>query len=93
MRRLLLFVCLASLSYAQRRGMTAEDYLAFETANDPQLSPDGQWVAYTVTTIDQKANRRKSEIYITSTDGKPTGCHSPASPPPQAPHAGPPMEN
>ncbi len=53
--------------------MTAEDYLAFETANDPQLSPDGQWVAYTVTTIDQKANRRKSEIYITSTDGKPTG--------------------
>jgi dipeptidyl aminopeptidase/acylaminoacyl peptidase len=73
MRRLLLFICLATLATAQRRGMTAEDYLAFETANDPQFSPDGEWIAYTVTTIDQKANRRKSEIYITSTDGKPTG--------------------
>jgi dipeptidyl aminopeptidase/acylaminoacyl peptidase len=49
--------------------MTAEDYLAFETANDPQISPDGKWVAYSVTTIDQKANRRKSEIFVVAMDG------------------------
>jgi dipeptidyl aminopeptidase/acylaminoacyl peptidase len=65
MRRLLLFACLATLATAQRRGMTAEDYLSFETASDPQISSDGLWIAYTVTTVDQKANRRKSEIFVT----------------------------
>jgi dipeptidyl aminopeptidase/acylaminoacyl peptidase len=73
MRRLLLFACLATLATAQRRGMTAEDYLAFETVSDPQISPDGLSVAYTVTTVDQKANRRKSEIYIAAIDGSHTG--------------------
>jgi dipeptidyl aminopeptidase/acylaminoacyl peptidase len=68
MRRLLLFVCLSTLAFAQRRGITAEDYLAFENAGDPQFSPDGKWIAYTVTTVDTKANRRKSEIFITSTE-------------------------
>ncbi len=51
--------------------MTAEDYLAFENAGDPQISPDGKWIAYTVTTVDQKANRRKSEIFIASIEGAP----------------------
>ncbi len=73
MRRLLLllvlFNALASLTFAQRRGVTAEDYFAFETANDPQISPDGKWVAYTVTTVDQKTNRRMSRIWIAALDG------------------------
>ncbi len=50
-------------------GITAEDYLAFEFISDPQISPDGQWVAYTVATIDQKANKRVSRIWIASVDG------------------------
>jgi dipeptidyl aminopeptidase/acylaminoacyl peptidase len=71
--RFLSFACLLGLAClnlsGQRRGMTAEDYLAFETANDPQISPDGKSVAYTVSTIDQKANRRKSGIFIAAIDG------------------------
>jgi dipeptidyl aminopeptidase/acylaminoacyl peptidase len=73
MRRFVLFLLIAGLAWSQHRGMTAEDYLAFETLGDPQISPDGQSVAYTVTTIDTKVNRRKSEIFIASLDGSHTG--------------------
>ncbi|HEX8282557.1 MAG TPA: S9 family peptidase [Pyrinomonadaceae bacterium] len=51
-----------------RRGVTAEDYYAFEFLGDPRLSPDGRWVAYVVTTIDQRQNRRLSQIWLAATD-------------------------
>jgi dipeptidyl aminopeptidase/acylaminoacyl peptidase len=54
---------------AKRRGMTAEDYYSFEFAGDPHLSPDGKWVAYVVTTIDQKQNRRVSNVWVAAADG------------------------
>lgn len=69
MRRILLFLALATLTFAQRRGVTAEDYLAFEQAGDPHVSPDGNFAAYTVTTVDQKANRRTSRIWVVELDG------------------------
>src|SRR5882724_11903932 len=65
---LILLVC-AAVQGQTKRGVTAEDYFAFEFLSDPQISPDGQWVAYTVATIDQKANRRMSRIWIASVDG------------------------
>lgn len=66
-----LFLLLGSaFATAQTKpGVTAEDYLAFEFISDPKISPDGQWVAYTVATIDQKANKRVSRIWIASVDG------------------------
>jgi dipeptidyl aminopeptidase/acylaminoacyl peptidase len=64
MQRLLVFLLLCASAQAQRKPITAEDYLNFEFASDPQMSPDAQWVAYTVATIDQKANRRVSRIWI-----------------------------
>ncbi|MBW8867399.1 MAG: PD40 domain-containing protein, partial [Acidobacteria bacterium] len=54
---------------AQTRGVTAEDYFAFETLGDPRFSPDGSTIAYVVTTVDQKQNRRRSEIYAVPVDG------------------------
>jgi len=54
---------------AQTRGMTAEDYFAFETLGDPHFSPDGAMIAFVVTTVDQKQNRRRSEIWSGRTDG------------------------
>src|ERR687886_1032181 len=53
-----------------KRGITPEDYYAFEFAGDPRLSPDGKLVAYVVTTIDQKQNRRHSSIWMAATDGR-----------------------
>lgn len=66
---LLLLACGALVQAQTKHGITAEDYFSFEFLNDPQISPDGQWVAYTVATIDQKANRRVSRIWIASVDG------------------------
>jgi dipeptidyl aminopeptidase/acylaminoacyl peptidase len=54
---------------AQTRRATAEDYFAFETLGDPRFSPDGSTIAYVVTTVDQKQNRRRSEIYAVPADG------------------------
>jgi dipeptidyl aminopeptidase/acylaminoacyl peptidase len=66
---LFLILCGALAQAQTKPGITAEDYLSFEFISDPQISPDGQWVAYTVATIDQKANRRMSRIWIASADG------------------------
>ena len=52
-----------------KRGVTPEDYFAFEFVSDPRISPDGKLVAYVVTTVDQKQNRRHSSIWMTATDG------------------------
>ena len=38
---------------AQTRGVTAEDFFAFESASDPRISPDGSSVAFVVTTMDE----------------------------------------
>jgi dipeptidyl aminopeptidase/acylaminoacyl peptidase len=52
-----------------KRGLTSEDYFAFEFISDPHISPDGKLVAYVVTTVDQKQNRRHSSIWMTAVDG------------------------
>ena len=52
-----------------QRGITAEDYYAFEFLSDPRLSPDGRWVAYVLTNVDQRQNRRLSQIWLAAIDG------------------------
>ncbi|HEX8499037.1 MAG TPA: S9 family peptidase [Pyrinomonadaceae bacterium] len=52
-----------------RRLITAEDYYAFEFVGDPRLSPDGRWAAYVLTTVDQRQNRRLSQIWLAAADG------------------------
>jgi dipeptidyl aminopeptidase/acylaminoacyl peptidase len=51
------------------RGVTPEDYFAFEFISDPNISPDGKLVAYVVTKIDRAQNRRNSAIWMAATDG------------------------
>src|SRR5262249_46457683 len=54
---------------AEKRGVTAEDYFAFQFVNDPRVSPDGKQVAYVLSTINQKKNRRESAIWLVPVDG------------------------
>jgi len=51
------------------RGITPEDYFAFQFISDPHISPDGKSVAYVLTTIDQKKNRREPSIWLVPADG------------------------
>jgi len=65
-----LIVCFFGLTLAQTpRGVTPEDYFAFEFISDPNVSPDGKLVAYVVTKIDRAQNRRNSSIWTVATDG------------------------
>src|SRR5258708_8369933 len=60
----------ASAATVAKRGITAEDYFAFEFISDAHISPDGKQVAYVVTTIDQKKNRRNASIWVVAVDGR-----------------------
>src|SRR2546430_12858446 len=49
---------------AQKRAITIDDYLALKSVGNPQLSPDGKWVAYTVTEQSLKENRGITRIWL-----------------------------
>jgi len=49
---------------AQKRAITFDDYIALKAVSDPQLSPDGRWVAYTVSTPSLQDNRNVSRIWV-----------------------------
>src|SRR5207249_1646663 len=68
---LVVCLCVAASVLCQQapRGITPEDYFAFEFASDPNISPDGKLVAYVVTKIDRAQNRRNSSIWMVATDG------------------------
>jgi hypothetical protein len=55
-----------------KRGITPEDYFSFQFTSDPHLSPDGKVVAYVLTTMDEKKNRRESSVWLVPTDGSAT---------------------
>jgi dipeptidyl aminopeptidase/acylaminoacyl peptidase len=54
---------------AARRAITLDDHSKIIAVGDPQRSPDGQWVAYTVTTIDAEKDRRNTDIWMVKWDG------------------------
>src|SRR5260370_29101332 len=51
---------------AQRRALTIEEYLALPSVGDPQVSPDGKWVAYTVHRYSLKENRVTPRFSLTA---------------------------
>ena len=53
-----------------RGPLTADDVYRIQTLSDPQVSPDGLWVAYVVTTNDRSADEERSAIWMVSWDGK-----------------------
>jgi dipeptidyl aminopeptidase/acylaminoacyl peptidase len=55
---------------AAARVISADDLLALKSVSDPQLSPDGQWVAYAVERVDIEADETSTQIFMVSVDGK-----------------------
>ena len=64
-----LLLVLTSLVSAQNRTYTIEDLLKVRRIGDPQVSPDGRRVAFTVGDVNYDANRTVTHIYVTSIDG------------------------
>jgi dipeptidyl aminopeptidase/acylaminoacyl peptidase len=64
MRLALLLLLLPSSLLGQKRAITFDDYIALQSVSDPQLSPDGKWVAYTVSTPSLQDNRNVARIWV-----------------------------
>ncbi len=54
---------------ATPRTLAVDDYFRIRDVGDPQVSPDGRWVAYTVTSYDLKKDESKSRIWMVPADG------------------------
>jgi dipeptidyl aminopeptidase/acylaminoacyl peptidase len=63
-------VRLAAAEPAAKRTLTPDDFYLFSDVSDPQVSPDGQWVAYVVSADDREADEQRSAIWMVSWDGK-----------------------
>jgi dipeptidyl aminopeptidase/acylaminoacyl peptidase len=59
----------ASAQDAAKHAITFDDMIRLHRISEPQVSPDGKWVAYTVTTPDMDANRNASNIWLIPTKG------------------------
>jgi dipeptidyl aminopeptidase/acylaminoacyl peptidase len=67
---LTLAVVCATLAIAQtRRAITLDDHSRLVSVADPQRSPEGAWVAYTVTTIDAVEDKRNTDVWMVKWDG------------------------
>lgn len=64
----LFFLICAGPAGAQRPVETG-DLLRLRAVSDPQLSPDGAWVAYTVGSADTIRDRRDRDLWMVSWDG------------------------
>ncbi|MGE0399096.1 MAG: prolyl oligopeptidase family serine peptidase [Kofleriaceae bacterium] len=62
----------AAASPAIAKGLTVEDMLAMQRVADPQVSPDGKWVVYSVRDTDYDANRGRVDLWLTNIDGTQT---------------------
>ncbi len=73
---LLLALCL-TLSFAplalaaakDTRPLDARDLIAFDRISEPRVSPDGGQVVFTVSALDYEANKRRSDLWLSNTDG------------------------
>jgi dipeptidyl aminopeptidase/acylaminoacyl peptidase len=52
-----------------KRPLRPADIYRLPSIGDPQPSPDGKWVSYTLTTIDSLKDSRNSDVWMTSWDG------------------------
>ncbi|MFV0388725.1 MAG: prolyl oligopeptidase family serine peptidase [Pyrinomonadaceae bacterium] len=66
-------VCLfASVSVSAqdaKRALSIDDLISLKSVDDPQVSPDGRWVAYTVSSKDLKKDKSETRIWMVSTEG------------------------
>jgi Tol biopolymer transport system component len=49
--------------------MNLDDLEHLLEVDNPQLSPDGKWIAYTVTRVDTKADKKVTDLWMVSWDG------------------------
>jgi dipeptidyl aminopeptidase/acylaminoacyl peptidase len=69
---LVVSVCLLPFAVAIAREthpFDVRDLVAFDRLSEPRVSPDGRSVAFTMSSLDLEANRRRSHLWLTGLDG------------------------
>jgi dipeptidyl aminopeptidase/acylaminoacyl peptidase len=67
-----LLACSSAAQAAERataRPLSLDDLARLRGVSDPRVSPDGQWVAYVVGTVDAVKDTRDSDLWMVSWDG------------------------
>ncbi|CAN5810825.1 S9 family peptidase [soil metagenome] len=62
-------ILLATPAAAQTRALAVDDIFNIREVRDPQRSPDGKWVAYTVTTAVRETDKNNTDLWMVSWDG------------------------
>ena len=70
-------LCLLSLTGiaqtpGKKRPISPKDMYRLQTVSDPQVSPDGKWISYGLSTVDTTKDKRNSDLWMVSWDGKET---------------------
>jgi dipeptidyl aminopeptidase/acylaminoacyl peptidase len=73
------FLCLGSLPLLytparaadapQKRAITLDDLARLQRVGPPVVSPDGQWVVYTVSQVDTKEDKSQTHLWMVNWDG------------------------
>src|SRR6266849_1510852 len=67
---LVLTVTIGLFAQTAKRPLKLDDLARLREVRDPQITPDGQWVAYVVATIDTKEDKTNTHIWMVGYDGK-----------------------
>ncbi len=65
----ILLILAACCLPATGRPITFEDLMKIQRISDPQVSPDGKWIAFVLAQVDLEANTQTRHIWLISTDG------------------------
>jgi dipeptidyl aminopeptidase/acylaminoacyl peptidase len=60
---------MVTFAFAQERRLTIDELLKVRRVGDPQISPKGDLVAFTITNVDQAANKSTTQIYLVPLGG------------------------
>ena len=63
------FALSAVPAFCARAPFTVDGLMRLARIDEPQLSPDGKSVAFTVQTIDMASNTKPTQIYVVPVDG------------------------
>ncbi|MBM4165307.1 MAG: S9 family peptidase [Ignavibacteria bacterium] len=64
-----LFALCSPLHAQTKRAMEIEDLFRAKRVSDPQISPDGKWIAYVVANVNKEANNSNSDIWLIPSNG------------------------
>ncbi|MEY3542155.1 MAG: hypothetical protein RLZZ204_967 [Bacteroidota bacterium] len=68
----LLFINVLIAQQIAKRMMLPNDVLGMKSIRQPKVSPDGNWVLYSISRVDSIKDKNVSKLYMTSWDGKET---------------------